>query len=158
MCLYKCVYTVCIYAFVCLCMFLPEHNPEVALPSESSFYFDLALFYFKHHPSIPIIKCNHLSACFIHFFRHFLGLSSLHFLSLLPLSILCFPAHPIWSLTPHSCSSFNEHLSPSHARTCTHCSNTSHTKLPSKCLSVHACIVCDKAWTVVFMQTEPQHC
>lgn len=68
MCLYKCVDTVCICAFVCLYMFLPEHNPEVALPSESSFYFDLALFYFKHHPSIPIIKCNHLSACFIHFF------------------------------------------------------------------------------------------
>lgn len=70
--------------------------------------------------------------------------SSLHlplippFLSLPTFSVLHFPAHPIWSLTPHSCSSFNEHLSPSHAHTCTHCSNTSHTELPSKCLSVHA--------------------
>lgn len=52
------------------------------------------------------------------------------FLLLPPLPVLHFPAHPIWSLTPHYCSSFNEDLSPSHAPTCTRCSNTSHTELP----------------------------
>lgn len=65
----------------------------------------------------------------------------LPFLSFLPpLSLLPFPAHPIWSLTPHSCSSFNEDLSPSHARTYTRCSNTSHTKLPWMCLLCAACM------------------
>lgn len=78
------------------------------------------------------------------------------FLSFPPLSRFPFPAHPIWSLTLHSCSSFNEDLSPSHACAYTRYSDTSHTQLPSMRLCVQrACkLECYKAQNIVYTQTK----
>lgn len=78
------------------------------------------------------------------------------FLSLPPLSPFSFPAHPIWSLTLHSCSSFNEDLSPSHACAYTHYSDTSHTQLPLMRLCVQRAYKLEryKAPNIVYMQAK----
>lgn len=121
----------CVYTFVflfCVCAHcLTVHKPLIAQPSESTPSFDL-----------PLI-CQLVSTSIIHpsvslpllFLRHFLSLSSLLFCLFLLFQCFLFPAHPIWSSTLHSCSPFNEDLSPSHARACTRYSDTSHTQLQS---------------------------
>lgn len=153
---------VCVHVSACVSLASAQASSSTSLWKQPLFWFGIIqLIATSPSPLLNVTICQ--PSPFVFFFSSLPLPLIPPFLSLPPLSLLPFPAHPIWSLTPHSCSSFNEDLSPSHARTYTHYSNTSHTQLPWMRLCVqHACTTaCDKAWNMVYMQINvfaSQHC